>query len=68
MRRNHFEVKHDNHGEEPIRTERLVVDERSCVTPAEHVQQKLIRLANSREMLVSSLHTNRLIHRLPRRL
>lgn len=65
MGQNHFEVKFETSGEEPARTERLVVDERSVFTPAEHVQQKLIRLAHSKEMLVSSLHTNRLIRRQP---
>lgn len=66
MGQSHFEVKYDAAGEEPARTERLVVDERSAFSPAEHVQQKLIRLAHGTEMLVSSLHTNRLIRRLPR--
>jgi hypothetical protein len=66
MGRNHFEIKYDNRGDESNRTEHLVVDERSVFSPAEQVQQKLIRLAHSTDLLVSSLHTNRMINRLPR--
>lgn len=66
MGQNHFEVTYETPGAESARTERLVVDERSVFSPAEHVQQKLIRLAHGTEMLVSSLHTNRMINRTPR--
>jgi hypothetical protein len=66
MGQNHFEIKYAPPGQESARTEHLVVDERSVYSPAEHVQQKLIRLAHSKEMLVSSLRTNRMITRLPR--
>jgi hypothetical protein len=63
MAQNHFEVNFEARNDEPVRTERFVVDERSVFSPAEHVQQKLIRLAHSQQMLVSSLHTSRLINR-----